>query len=65
MISQQFTEYKGKGTRVAGGSTRLAGMRGYGAASTKWTRHVKKYAKKHNVSYKDALTLARSTYIRK
>ena len=29
---------------------------------TAWTDHVKNYAKKHNVSYKEAMTLSKSTY---
>jgi hypothetical protein len=29
----------------------------------KWIVHVKKYAKKHNCSYKDALKLSKATYL--
>tara|TARA_R110000868_G_scaffold54883_3_gene171093 strand:+ start:126 stop:431 length:306 start_codon:yes stop_codon:yes gene_type:complete len=29
---------------------------------TQWTEHVKEYASKNGVSYKDAMTSARSTY---
>ena len=28
----------------------------------KWISHVKQYAKKHNVSYKEAMSLARKSY---
>ena len=30
--------------------------------SSAWTSHVKDYAKKHSVSYKEAMTAAKSTY---
>jgi hypothetical protein len=31
----------------------------------KWIAHVKAYAKKHNISYKDALKKAKSSYKKK
>jgi len=31
----------------------------------KWIQHVKKYAKKHKITYKEALTKAKKTYKQK
>ena len=61
---------KGKGRKMAGaistggrkkkmaGAISTGGKRG----ASKWIQHVKMYAKKHNVSYKDALKQAKASY---
>jgi hypothetical protein len=33
-----------------------------GGAKSKWINHVKAYAKKHNVSYKEAMQKAKASY---
>ena len=33
--------------------------------ASSWIEHVKAYSKKHNISYKDALKQAKSTYKKK
>jgi len=57
-IGKDLGLLKGKGRKRAGAST---GGAVTGGASP-WISHVKAYAKKHGVSYKDALKQAKATY---
>ena len=57
-IGKDLGLLKGKGRKRAGAST---GGAVSGGASP-WISHVKAYAKKHGVSYKDALKQAKATY---
>ena len=57
-IGKDLGLLKGKGRKRAGAST---GGAVSGGASP-WIMHVKAYAKKHGVSYKDALKQAKATY---
>lgn len=57
-IGKDLGLFKGKGRKRAGVST---GGAVSGGASP-WITHVKSYAKKHGVSYKDALKQAKATY---
>jgi len=42
-----------------------AGRSGGGKKTTAWIEHVKKYAKDHNISYTQAMTAGKSSYVKK
>lgn len=52
-------KHKGRGKRAAGYSGGISGGRG---GNSKWIKHVKAYAKKHRISYGEAMSAARSSY---
>lgn len=51
----------GKKRKKRGGASVGAGSKA-GAKSNPWIAHVKAYAKKHNISYGDAISKARPSY---
>lgn len=61
-ISSRGPQRSVKGGYLSGGY--LSGGRTSGGARkpNKWIQHVKAYAKKHNISYAEAITQAKSSY---
>ena len=54
----------GRRRKKRGGASVGAGSKA-GAKTNPWVTHVKAYAKKHNLSYGDAISKARSSYHKK
>ena len=54
----------GKRRKKRGGASAGAGSKA-GAKTNPWIAHVKAYAKKHNLSYGDAISKARPSYSKK
>jgi len=55
-LAPVYKSFKGKGGKKGGIST--GGKKG----ASKWIEHVKRYAREHGVSYKQAMTEAKATY---